>query len=165
MSKPALGKGLGELMKGQEAPRKMDGAEARSGRPSSVTPVEPAEPFEPSEPSDASAPIKVEFGRGLGSLVTAVPPLQSPQALQPSHASQANASRRKYLLPAWFFFAADLLLLAYTVAIFFDASNAAAPFDSGTIIFCVLSITLGALLGIAGVLRAAEFPSENTESQ
>jgi len=123
MAKPALGKGLGQLMTGQPAVGKAQ-AEIPAGStlPGKVTPV--------------------DFGRGLNTLVgTATAPAveEAPQAKEP--------------IPAWFYFAADILLLAYTVAITFDAQ----PFDWGSMLFCAVSVSAGALLGVAGVLRSS-FP-------
>lgn len=77
-----------------------------------------------------------EMGRGLNTLVTVKEPEQAPA--------------KKVLLPAWFFFAADILLLAYAVAICFDAPK---PLDLGTVLFCGTSITLGAVLAVIGILR------------
>jgi hypothetical protein len=82
------------------------------------------------------------FGRGLSTLVsTQAPPFE-----------QAK-ERPKHLLPPWFFFAADILLLAYSVTICFDAPNPLTPIH---VLFCGISITLGAALAIVGVFRAAE---------
>ena len=83
-------------------------------------------------------PKSAPMGRGLTKLVVNPPPPVPAEEIKP-------------LLPAWFFFAADLLLLAFTVAITFDAPK---PMDFGTIAFCAAAITVGATLGIAGVLRA-----------
>ena len=116
MLKPGLGKGLGDLMKGDQVAGK-----ARS--PESVP-----------EPTP-------NFGRGLKTLIK-----PDQRALEP------EISPKRSLLPVWFYFAADLLLLAYTVAIAFDASR---PFDVGTIVFCVVSVAFGALLAIAGVLQSS----------
>lgn len=87
-----------------------------------------------------------EIGRGLNTLLSAKEP---PAAIDPAAAPAASAPP-KALLPTWFFFAADLLLLAYAVAICFDAPK---PMDLGAILFCAVSVGTGALLGIAGVLR------------
>lgn len=119
MGKPALGKGLGELMGGQRAPVRKP-APAESAATEKVTPV--------------------DFGRGLNTLVSAKPQ-EKPEPAAP-----------RVLLPPWFFFAADTLLLAYTVAICLDAGG---PMQTGEILFAASSVTLGALLGIMGVLRNA----------
>ena len=116
MLKPGLGKGLGDLMKGDQVAGK---------------------DRLPAPDSGAAA----NFARGLKTLIKSDQPAFEPE-LAP----------KRSLLPVWFYFAADLLLLAYTVAIAFDASR---PFDVGTIIFCVVSVTFGALLAIAGVLQAS----------
>ena len=87
------------------------------------------------------APAASEMGRGLNTLIAVQPPAKEPP-VQP----------RKPLLPAWFFFAADLLLLAYAVAIFFAAPK---PIDLGSLLFCGVSVALGAVLAIVGVLRVS----------
>ena len=116
MAKPALGKGLNQLMGGQKVARK------------------------PAAPGSAAEKVTaVDFGRGLNTLVT------------PSTPEVPASTKPRFLLPAWFFFAADLLLLAYTVAICADAGG---PLQFGEILFALASTTLGALLGIAGVLRS-----------
>jgi hypothetical protein len=110
MLKPGLGKGLGDLMHGdQVAGKKQD------------------------------APAKPEFGRGMQTLV------------RPEHDAAANSAAKRKLIPAWFYFAADLLLLAFTVAITFDATR---PFDAGIVLFCAISISVGALLAIVGVCES-----------
>jgi hypothetical protein len=81
----------------------------------------------------------VDFGRGLNTLVSA-------------HSPEKPASTPAVLLPAWFFFAADLLLLAFTVVICADASD---PMQAGEALFAAISTTLGSILGIAGVYRIA----------
>jgi hypothetical protein len=78
------------------------------------------------------------FGRGLTTLISA-------------HRSNVEEREIKKLVPSWFFFAADLLLLAYVIAITFDAPR---PFDFGTISFCAASIALGCVLALVGVIRA-----------
>jgi hypothetical protein len=93
-------------------------------------------------PAHSAQTIKVEFGRGLGTLVSAP--------------ATEDAAPRK-LLPPWFFFAADLLLLAFTAGICFDAVQ---PFDLVTLLFCVVSVSAGAILSIWGIFRSAEAPLE-----
>lgn len=77
-----------------------------------------------------------EVTRGLNTLIKN----QEPPAVEPA----------KRLLPNWFFFAADLLLLAYAVAICFDAPK---PLDLGSILFCGASILLGGILALVPILR------------
>jgi hypothetical protein len=119
MGKPALGKGLGELMSGQRAP-------VRKPSPAALPPADKVTP--------------VDFGRGLNTLVTASAK-EKPEPVPP-----------RVLLPPWFFFAADALLLAYTVAICLDAGD---TMQTGEIFFAASSVSLGALLGIMGVMRSA----------
>ena len=87
-----------------------------------------------------TAPPGADMGRGLSNLIAAQ---ESREAAPP-----------KALLPTWFFFAADLLLLAFAVAVAFDAPK---PLDPATLLFCGASVILGALLGVAGVLREAHW--------
>ena len=117
MLKPGLGKGLGELMGGDQV-----GGKDRTAVPG-------AEPG-------------ANLGRGLKTLI---------QADASVPASESTAPRS--LLPPWFYFAADLLLLAFTVAIALDASR---PFEPGTVLFCLVSISVGALLAMVGVMQAAK---------
>ena len=87
------------------------------------------------------APAKPEFGRGMQTLV------------RPHEAENAaSAPAKRKLIPAWFYFAADLLLLAFTIAITFDAPQ---PFDAGIVLFCAISIAVGAILAIVGVFEAS----------
>jgi hypothetical protein len=86
----------------------------------------------PSKPSVAG------LDRGLSTLLAA------------KATEQPVNEQKKVLLPTWFFFAADILLLALTVAICFEAPR---PLDAGTVLFCGVSVGLGAILGISGVLR------------
>ena len=116
MLKPGLGKGLGELMQGEDVAGK-NGV------------------------SEPKAQTRVTFGRGLQTLVSVA--AQEPEAVP---------KPKPPLLPTWFYFAADILLLAYTIAIAFDASR---PFDSGTIAFCAVAIAAGAVLAVLGVMQAA----------
>lgn len=117
MLKPGLGKGLGDLMHGDQITGKK------------------------SPPTGRTDPAP-ELGRGLQTLVQreVSEPLESHPPKPP-------------LIPVWFYFAADLLLLAYAVAITFDAPR---PFDLGTILFCAISITLGALLAILGLFQTTK---------
>ena len=117
MAKPALGKGLGQLMVGQPA---------GSGKPV------------PAEAAPGGKVTPVDFGRGMSTLIGA-------------GAAEKAASRPGFVLPPWFFFAADILLLGYTVVVCLDAGH---PMQTGEVLFACVSITLGALLAIMGVLRA-----------
>jgi hypothetical protein len=108
--------------------------------------------------------LKPGLGKGLGDLMqgdrvagTKPAPSETPAA-QPGLGRGLNTliqaetppPRRRSILPGWFYFTADLLLLAYAVAITFDAPR---PFDFGTLIFCAASIALGGTLGIVGILQ------------
>jgi hypothetical protein len=117
MAKNGLGKGLGDLMDGDQV----------AGKGRIISASAPA-----SEPG---------LSRGLSTLISA-------------HRSNGDIeqpeTKRRQRLPAWFFFAADILLLAYVVAI---SMHAPRPFDFGTILFCAVSVALGCALAVAGVLR------------
>ena len=115
MFKPGLGKGLGDLMHGDQIAGK---------KPPPIGRTDPAR----------------GLGRGMQTLVQ--PEVPEPVETHPP---------KPPLIPVWFYFAADLLLLAYAVAITFDAPR---PFDLGTILFCAISITVGAVLAICGLLQA-----------
>ena len=123
MAKPGLGKGLGDLMNGDQV--------AGTSRVLSAAAV-----------TTTTTSSDVTLGRGLTTLVSA-------------HRGNAEVEpgqkKRRQLLPDWFFFSADILLLAYVVAITFQAPR---PFDLGTILFCAVSIALGCLLAVVGVIRA-----------
>jgi len=112
-----LGRGLSQLMNGQEVAGKS---------------------LEGKMPSTEAQTIKVEFGRGLTTLVSAEAP--------------AKEEQKKILLPAWFFFAADIVLLAFAVAVCFDASGS---FDLGRLLFSFASVSCAGVLGLMGIKRAA----------
>jgi hypothetical protein len=84
------------------------------------------------------APPSAEIGRGLHALIA------------PKKPAVPETAATKVLLPTWYFFAADILLLGFSVAICFDAPK---PMDVGTVVFCAASITIAAILGITGVMR------------
>ena len=113
MLKPGLGKGLGDLMRGDQV----------AGKDRTL-----------SDNGDRALPM---LGRGMKSLVQPEPE----EVIKP---------KSPPVLPTWFYFAADVLLLAYTVGITFDAAR---PFDFGTVLFCAVSILVGAALAIAGVIQ------------
>ena len=125
MSKPGLGKGLGHLMNGDQVAGKSHVVNAAAATTTTTS-------------SDMT------LGRGLTTLVSA-------------HSGTAEAEQtaktRRPLLPAWFFFSADILLLAFVVAITFDAPR---PFDFGIILFSAVSVGLGCLLAVIGVMRGGK---------
>ena len=126
MSKNSLGKGLGELMNGDPV----------AGKPRVVT-ANTLTSTATTSTHDAT------YGRGLTTLVSA----------QRGSADGKEAPRKKQLLPAWFFFTADVLLLGYVIGITFDAPR---PYDFGTVLFCAVSIGLGCVLALIGVARGVE---------
>ncbi len=94
----------------------------------------------PSPPSGAAEKVTpVDFGRGMTTLVTAAPPRTEP------------VPAKKNLLPAWFYFAADLLLLGFTVVICQDAPK---PLDFATVVFAAMAVTLGGVFGITGIFQS-----------
>ena len=125
MSKPGLGKGLGDLMNGDQVAGKSTVVNAAASTTTTTS-------------SD------VALGRGLTTLV-------SPHRGDAS--TEGSQRPRRQLLPPWFFFSADILLLAFVVAIAFAAPR---PFDLGTIVFCAVSVGVGALLAILGVFRVRD---------
>src|SRR5205809_1673330 len=90
-------------------------------------------PSSPAGPADSVSPkvTPVDFGRGLNALVSTRP------------AEKEAPAKPAFLLPAWYFFSADLLLLAYTIAICADSD---APLQTGEILFAAGATTFGALL-------------------
>ncbi len=127
MSKSSLGKGLGDLMNGDQV----------AGKPRVVSASASTSTITTTSAGD------VAFGRGLTTLVSG----------QRAGNSEEAKPKARQLLPPWFFFAADVLLLGYVVAIVFDAPR---PFDFGTVIFCAVSVTLGCALALIGVVRSRE---------
>jgi hypothetical protein len=97
----------------------------------------------PSEPSSqpgtplAPADPQGRLGRGVEKLL-----------------GQPEAQPKPPLLPGWFYFAADLLLLFLTVAICIAAPK---PLSLKVVSFCVFSVTLGGALAIIG-LRTGSSP-------
>lgn len=124
---PALGRGLGDLMHGDQVARK-----DQSPAP---------------EIQKQKAP---GFGRGMQALVR-----QEPST------SHENAAAKRPILPAWFYFAADIVLLAYAVGITLAAPR---PFDFATIAFCAVSVTVAGLLGIFGLLQAISERARDEDS-
>ena|SRR5687767_12648138 len=92
MSKPGLGKGLGDLMNGDQV-----AGTSRVVSAASTTTTTSSE---------------VALGRGLTTLVSA------PRGNDEFERSQ---KKKRQPLPAWFFFSVDILLLAYVVVITLDA--------------------------------------------
>ena len=64
----------------------------------------------------------------------------------------APVPQKKILLPGWFFYTADLLLLAFTVAIIFNAPK---PLGWSDWLFCIITTGVAGLFGIIGVLVSA----------
>ena len=80
------------------------------------------------------------FGRGMETLLSA-------------HEESAKKEQsRKALLPAWFFFTTDLLLLAFTTAILFDAPR---PLPTGDVALAGVLIAFACLIGLTGVAVAS----------
>jgi hypothetical protein len=90
--------------------------------------------------SKNQAIAKSDLGRGLGTLVA---PPSAPEDCP-------TTAEKKHLLPAWFFYAADLLLLSFTVGICIDAPR---PMDIGSLVLCAVAVALGACLSTFAVLR------------
>lgn len=122
MLKPGLGKGLDDLMHGDQV----------AGKNGS---------------SPEAPPPATTFGRGMKTLIQPEAAVEEVEG-----APESAAKLEKTLLPSWFYFAADILLLAFTIAITLDAER---PFDAGTVIFCVISVMVGAVLAVIGVVQVA----------
>lgn len=99
-----------------------------------------------------SAPASAPVGKGLNTLLAAGETRGAAGAQAKACGYKAaGEGDAKVLLPAWFFFSADILLLAFCVAVCFDAPK---PLDLGHVLFCAASVGLGALLSIVGVLKS-----------
>jgi hypothetical protein len=127
MSKNGLGKRLGDLMNGDQVAGKARVVSATASTATTAT----------------STRTETGFGRGLTTLVS---------ARRDGNSEEVKAKKRQ-LLPAWFFFAADLLLLGYVVVISLDAPR---PFDLGMVLFCAVSIALGCALALIGLAQTME---------
>ena len=90
-------------------------------------------------PIHSATPVP-RFGRGMETLVTA-------------KQAEAEKCAKSALLPAWFFFTADLLLLGFTVALLFSAPK---PLAGSDVIFAAVCVGFGCVLGLCGIVQAAE---------
>jgi hypothetical protein len=55
----------------------------------------------------------------------------------------------KPLIPSWYFFAADLLLIAFTLLFVYKSPG---PLDAKSTIFCIIAIMLAGVFGALGVI-------------
>jgi hypothetical protein len=158
MTKHGLGRGLDRLMNG-------DAVAGRAGAPGKDAAAKDAPAAPPARKAQETG-TAVSVGKGLGSLLDAPRPKAAPQPAPTAppdgsakpwqrpvqHGAPAPAkAQRKEILPAWFFFAADILLLAFCVAITFDAPK---PLGAGLVLFCSATIAFGAVLGVAGAIKS-----------
>lgn len=103
-----------------------------------------------------------KFGRGFGTLVNSgkeagkeTPPASPPL---PASALPANAdkipdqTRRRELLPAWFFFCADILILIFVTCVM---TNLPKPLGKTDLLFCAFAVGFACLMGLCGVLKNA----------
>ncbi|MGV3774205.1 MAG: hypothetical protein ACO1QB_14990, partial [Verrucomicrobiales bacterium] len=82
-----------------------------------------------------------------------VPSQTVPSQTVPSQSDKAPMGfEEKQLIPGWFFYGADLLLLLLSFAV---AIGSPKPLSFGTVIFCGAAIMLGGALAVIGVLRSA----------
>lgn len=131
----ALGKGLGNLLAGDRV----------AGTPNGT----PAE----SPPPSAKAP---RYGRGMetlmGSSETKLPQSNAENSSkdQAPKASTTQPARRP-LLPSWFYFAADFLLLAFCSAILFNSPR---PYAIGDLLFCAATVAIACFFGLAGLAQS-----------
>ncbi len=117
MSKPVLGRGLGNLLNGhptQANPDQISSASLRLGDPA--------------------------VGRGLRTLIKGNQPPGTAEELA-SLASGASATSSAKI-PAWYFFALDLLLLTFVTLTILTNS----PLEPLQVMVCAISIGLGAVL-------------------
>lgn len=91
-------------------------------------------------PKPPAAPENPEPGRGFKTLVTQPAPMPAAKA------------KPGTLVPSWFFFTADLMLLAFTVVVLLDSPF---PLHFGEMVFCMASTAVAALFGILGVRASA----------
>jgi len=102
--------------------------------------------------SAPSAPAtRPPLGHGLGTLLQGVKsPAEAEAALVAAGLLEGPDAPAGLRLPKWYFFAADLLLLALAVLIVF---NSASPLGLPQLLFCILAIGLGAVLCTVPFLR------------
>lgn len=92
----------------------------------------------------ASEPVKTpQFGRGMETL------LGSSEKKLPE--TQTKPARTKALLPAWFYFTADFLLLAFCSAVLFHAPR---PFEVSDLVFCAVTVGVACFFGLAGLAQS-----------
>ena len=117
-----MGRGLGTLLGGQ----KVAGSEAEK----------PAAP----EPQESLSPGVRSLIRGSAK--------DSPFA-EPATNANKSAAPEKPLIPRWYFFAADVLLVATGLLIAFRSR---APLDWKETFFCIGTIVAGCACGIVGAM-------------
>lgn len=133
MSKPALGRGLGELMSGE----RVAGRHASEARDSNPKVSVGGEPTSLDSPSGAA--------KGMGKLLVgskAIPKsAEDPVAI-------AKGSAKAGPLPGWFLLAADILLLVVAMGIVLTGDGPIGPARGAT---AVVMVALGALMAVLAI--------------
>lgn len=131
----ALGKGLGNLLAGDRV------AGTPNGTPAQTPSASPKAP---------------RFGRGMETLIgsseTKLPHSNSENLSTDSARKKSSTpATRKPLLPSWFYFAADLLLLAFCSAILFNSPR---PYTIADLLFCAATVAIACFFGLAGLAQS-----------
>lgn len=134
MSKSVLGRGLGSLM-----------GEVKTGKTESPN----------GEPTAKQQPLA---GPGVDSLLRGTPPPQKDSSTQtrnifsetqPAPEEKIQKRYSTAIIPRWYFFAADMLLVAGAWLV---ACKSPGTLSEKEILFCAASIIFGSILGVIGVL-------------
>lgn len=115
MGKPALGRGLGQLLDAGKSP---------------PTFLMPGKPLTSGQPGPGAS-------------------FAAERSLQP----KPEAARKGFLLPAWFCFGSDLVLLGFATAIVFVTP---APLPLASVLMAGACTLLGCGMGLLGIAAAAE---------
>ena len=133
MSKSALGRGLGQLMGDKKDPANPPSVEAPS--------LEPASPASPPPAAGPGVGSLLRGGRKPGKNVFAGTSAESdPGAEKPA--------TPKPVLPPWYFYAADLLLIAFALMVVYKNPW---PLKTGPAVLCMAVVALAGVLGAMGV--------------
>jgi len=97
--------------------------------------------------SDAVQPAA---GPGVGSLLRGTRSDEKNVFAEPPsvEAQIFEVAAKKPLIPPWYFFAADLLLIAFALVVFYKSRS---PLSGTAAFLCITSIVLAGILGAIGV--------------
>jgi len=98
----------------------------------------------PAAPPEADAPKGTLSGPGMGSLIRGT---RTENAAAPTPAS-VSPKRAAPLIPRWFLFAADALLLGSVLVV---VCRRTGPLTSAEAAFCGIAVGVGCILGIAAI--------------